>query len=404
MGSIVSFFLVSFAGLLAVLVVVLSTEIFAAVILPRRDNILPSRDQINRRVAVLVPAHDESTGLLKTLADIKGQLRSGNRLLVVADNCSDDTAAVARAAGAEVTERSNPLRVGKGYALAWGLQYLSADPPDIVVMIDADCTLAGDTLDRLTSACAATSRPIQALDLMTASTQSPIDYRVAEFAFRVKNWVRPLGLQALNLPCQLMGTGMAFPWKLMRSVNLESGCAVEDLKLGLDLARAGYPAKFYPLACVTSQFPSSAVGARSQRQRWEHGHLSAITTTIPRIAFESLVRRDLPLFALALDAAVPPLILLGVLLGAAVAISALGVLFGLSHLSLILSAGALSLYLISLLVCWLKFGRDILPPRAILPMVSYVFDKLPLYRQFVARGSASKWTRTDRSTIREDAK
>jgi len=122
------------------------------------------------------------------------------------------------------------------------------------------------------------------------------------------------------------------------------------------------------------------------------------------MAFDSIVRRDLPLFALALDAAVPPLILLGVLLGIATALSALGGSFGLSRLSLVLSAGALSLYLISLLVCWLKFGRDILPPRAILPMMSYVFDKVPLYRQIVARGGASKWTRTDRSTIREDAK
>ena len=53
---------------------------------------------------------------------------------------------------------------------------------------------------------------MQILDLMTAPEDSPINYRVAEFAWRVNNWVRPLGLAALGLPCQLMGTGMAFPW------------------------------------------------------------------------------------------------------------------------------------------------------------------------------------------------
>ena len=100
---------------------------------------------------------------------------------------------------------------------------------------------------------------MQALNLQIAPrTNSPIDFRVAEFAFRVKNWVRPLGLRALNLPCQLMGTGMAFPWAVIRSANLASGLAVEDLKLGLDLARAGHPPLFCPSAAsiASSQRPS----------------------------------------------------------------------------------------------------------------------------------------------------
>ena len=151
--------------------------------------------------------------MLGTLDDIKAQLRSGDRLLVVADNCTDDTAAVAKVAGAEVTERHDLARIGKGYALDWGLQHLSVDPPEIVIVIDADCRLATNTLDQLAMACATTRRPVQALYLMTAPDEPSINYRVAMFAFRVKNWVRPLGLRALNLPCQLMGTGMAFPWE-----------------------------------------------------------------------------------------------------------------------------------------------------------------------------------------------
>ena len=105
------------------------------------------------RVAVLVPAHNESAGLQGTLADIKGQLRSGDRLLVVADNCTDDTAVVARASGAEVTERQEPEKIGKGYALAWGLRQLDVDPPEAVIMVDADCRLAVGTIDQLAMAC-----------------------------------------------------------------------------------------------------------------------------------------------------------------------------------------------------------------------------------------------------------
>ena len=98
-----------------------------------------------------MPAHNESAAIAATLEDIKAQLRAGDRLLVVADNCTDDTAAVARLSGAEVVERQDSERIGKGYALDWGLRHLDKDPPDVVVMIDADCRLAEGAIDRLTA-------------------------------------------------------------------------------------------------------------------------------------------------------------------------------------------------------------------------------------------------------------
>jgi len=167
----------------------------------------------------LIPAHDEAKGILATLNDIKPQLRPTDRLLVVADNCTDDTAAIAASGGAEVTVRSDPSKIGKGYALDWGINYLASNPPDIVIMIDADCRPAERVVDSLASVCEQKQRPVQSLYLMTSSEGSKINHQVAEFAWRVKNWVRPLGLKALGLPCQLMGSGMAFPWTVIRSVR-----------------------------------------------------------------------------------------------------------------------------------------------------------------------------------------
>ena len=161
--------------------------------------------------------------MLDTLDDVKKQLQRGDRLLVVADNCTDDTTAVARAAGVEVTERHDLARIGKGYALEWGIRQLRTDPPETVIIIDADCRLLNDTLNRLASLSAATKQPVQSLYLMSAPDASSIDYKVAMFAFRVKNWVRPLGLRALHLPCQLMGTGMAFPWAVISTADLATG-------------------------------------------------------------------------------------------------------------------------------------------------------------------------------------
>ena len=180
-------------------------------------------------------------------------------------------------------------------------------------MVDADCRLADGAIDRLALTCAATGRPVQALYLMTAPENSQINHQAAEFSWRVKNWLRPLGLHALNLPCQLMGTGMAFPWDVIRPADLGSGQIVEDLKLGLDLTLAGHPPVFCPSARVTSEFASSVKGAGSQRQRWEQGHLEMILKTAPRLLTKAVTRRDLDLLAITLDLAVPPLSLLGML-------------------------------------------------------------------------------------------
>jgi glycosyltransferase involved in cell wall biosynthesis len=186
MVTVISFLLVASAILLAVPVAVLLIEVIAAAMLPRRNRVAPSTEEPHGRLAVLIPAHNESNNLLATLMDIKAQIREGDRLLVVADNCSDDTAAVAAAAGASVVERNEPDKKGKGYALAWGLRHLGANPPDIIIMIDADCRLAASAIDRLAGACAMTDRPVQALYLMISSDDSPINTRVAEFAWRMK--------------------------------------------------------------------------------------------------------------------------------------------------------------------------------------------------------------------------
>ncbi len=177
-------------GLLAVPVTVLCLEIFLGVLGPPFPNI--PRNASRQRVAVLVPAHNESTGIVPTLEDVKAQLRPDDRLLVVADNCSDDTAAVSGSLGAEVVHRYDNERIGKGYALDYGLRHLGGDPPEIVIMIDADCQLEECAIDRLASVCSATGRPAQACYLMTTPDGSQHTNQVAEFAWRVKNWVRPL--------------------------------------------------------------------------------------------------------------------------------------------------------------------------------------------------------------------
>jgi cellulose synthase/poly-beta-1,6-N-acetylglucosamine synthase-like glycosyltransferase len=386
------------AVLLAIPVTLVLVEVVAAAIPRNRSSSTPTAEEaLYGRVAVLVPAHNESAHLLPTLGDIQAQLRSIDRLVVVADNCTDDTAAVAMKAGADVVERSDSSRRGKGYALAHGLDYLSANSPDLVIIIDADCRLADHTIDRLARACAMTHRPVQALDLMVAPAESSINLKVAEFAWRVKNWVRPLGLMRLGLPCQLMGTGMAFPWNLIRSAGLASGSIVEDLKLGHDLALAGHAPVFCPSARVTSVFPMSRAAVETQRLRWEQGHIGLILKSAPRLGWQGIRRADCGLVALALDLAVPPVTLLGILVVTVSVISGLVAILGFSATALWLSAFNLAGLVAGVFLSWFKFGRDVLPPRSVWSIGYYALAKLALYGRIASRKSGAQWIRTDRT-------
>lgn len=392
--SILTLTLLLAALLLAVPVAVFSLQVLAAQPLRRSQPRPPGADTPatgsgRPNIAVLVPAHDEAAGLKFTLEAISAQLGPGDRLLVVADNCSDDTASVARAAGAITIERHDQQRIGKGYALDYGVRHLAATPPPVVVIIDADCLPGAAALERLACRCLQHGRPVQALYLMEAKPGAAMHTVVAQWAWRVKNWLRPLGAARLNLPCQLMGSGMAFPWKTISQAALANAHLVEDLRLGLELARSGQAPLFCPEALVTSQFPENPVGVRSQRMRWEHGHLGMIVRDAPSLLMCAMRDRNWQLLALTLDLCVPPLSLL-ILLVAAVACGTLLAAW-LSDLTLlyVLALPTPLLLAVSVIAAWYRAGTDILPPSKMLHLpahlLAYLIGKLPLYLRFLIR-------------------
>jgi glycosyltransferase involved in cell wall biosynthesis len=156
-----------------------------------------------------------------------------------------------------VVERSNDRQRGKGYALDFGVRHLASAAPDVIIIVDADCQISDGFVERLATCCIDSGRPTQSLNLMRAPAGSGLKVQIAEFAWCVKNRVRPRGWARLGLPCQLMGTGMAFAWRDLPLIDLASGHIVEDLKMGLDFCRSGKPPLFCPDALVTSYFPRS---------------------------------------------------------------------------------------------------------------------------------------------------
>src|SRR5665213_782170 len=168
------------------------------------------------RTVILVPAHDEEGQIEETVRGLLADRPAGARVLVIADNCSDQTAARAVAAGAEAIERHNTSQIGKGHAISFGLRHLDAAPPEIVILVDADCRVSSGGLSTLVRAAARSGRPIQAEYLIGAPRDSSPLVVIGALAILLRNRVRPRGMRRLGLPCHLTGSGMAFPWSVLR--------------------------------------------------------------------------------------------------------------------------------------------------------------------------------------------
>lgn len=381
------------AWLLAILLLIpllwLSLELMAALLLTRHGGI-SSRSA--PPFAVLMPAHDEALGIAAVIASVRAQLRPFDRLVVVADNCTDDTAVLARRAGAFVATRTNPALRGKGFALDFGRDILSDDPPEIVIVLDADCMPKPGALQKLAAAAHQAKAAVQGLFLLTTPDESGPLVGISTFAFRIRNQARQRGLYRMSGVALLQGTGMAFPWSMFRSAPLASANLVEDLQLGLELFLGGERVIFNEDAVFISNASSQAATV-TQRTRWEHGQIMAAASYVPRLAKFVLTRpAALPL---ALDIAVPPLSLLGM----GVISGLLGLLlyaweFGDLMPLLALVAGCL-LFAVSLFGAWTRWGRQLLPLRTLMRLPFYMAWKLPIYVRLLVRPQRS-WLRTSR--------
>ena len=382
----------------ALLTFVWFSEVLAGCFALRKERTSPVAvpGTLSHKTTVLIPAHNEGAGILPTIRDVQAQLGPNDRILVVADNCTDDTAAIVQAAGAEVTVRADPARRGKGYALEFGVRHLRLNPPDVVVIMDADCRLGENALRHLSDSAMASGRPVQSLYLMLAPENAPPGKGVNLFAWRVKNWIRPLGLGLFGLPTQLFGTGMAFPLSLLLDRDLGNSRLAEDSALGIALASAGYPPLFMSEARVHSHFPLSQGGSEQQRQRWEKGHLDNIVDLVPGALAKSLRDRNLGLAALAIDMAVPPLSLLVLVTALCEILGGIAFVLGAPPAALAIPSLSTLLLVLGTALAWTAVGRDVLPLRELLRLPLHAIRKIGSYRKIASGKATSAWIRTDR--------
>lgn len=227
------------------------------------------------RIAVLVPAHNETLLIEETVHAILNQdyPKADFSLTVIADNCNDDTAEKARAAGANVIERhSDP---GKGQALNCALEQLLAESWDAFLIVDADSLLHKQGLVAIRDTMAAGAEVVQ-LRYGIRNPTASIRARSAELGLASFNGIRPAGRTALGMSSSIFGNGFCISRPALEQVPYMAHSIVEDLEYHILLLKAGIKAHFTDAASVSAQMPTGAKDSQPQRVRWERGRIAMI--------------------------------------------------------------------------------------------------------------------------------
>ena len=314
-------------GLVAVLAALNAylLSLLAAAALGRRRNGSPGPAPGQLRFAAIIPSRDEEASIGKLIASLQRLDYPVDRFepIVIADNCSDRTAEVAAAAGATVWVRNGDEPGGKGAALAWALERLAVERPEVdaVTMVDADCTVAPNLLAAIESRLRAGASAVQVVYEVANPRASPAAaLRYASFA--LINLVRPLGKASLGLSSGLFGTGMGFSRELLAHHPWSACSLLEDQEYHLGLVAAGERVAFAPEAWVRSAMPRSLRRSTSQQLRWDAGRSKLIRAWTPHLLAVGVRRRDPAQLHAALEPLVPPQSLL-LAANAAVALAAL---------------------------------------------------------------------------------
>ena len=357
----------------------------------------PAAD-MTTRFDIIVPAHNEASGIAATVASLFAMSYPADRMriLVVADNCTDDTAARAMAAGATVLERRSTTEKGKGYALAFGYEASLRDGvADAVVVVDADSSVSPNLLSAFSARFVSGADAVQA-EYGVRNARDSWRTRLMVIALTMFHTVRSLGRERLGLSCGLRGNGMGFRSSLLRRVPPRAFSIVEDVEYGIALGLAGTRVWYVPEAQVHGDMPASAAASRSQRERWERGRLALIREHVPVLLRAARGRAGRLAVDLAADLLVPPLTTLAALVVAGVVLALFvmqrGFADGLGVVPWLAAAGALAVYVIRGAVL---SGAG---PRVVLDLMwAPIFAVWKLTLMFTPTRRAGEWVRTTRS-------
>jgi 1,2-diacylglycerol 3-beta-glucosyltransferase len=353
---------------------------------------LPERAPATK-FCVLVPAHNEESGVAATVTaalslDYPIELF---RVLVLADNCTDGTAKIAREAGAEVVERHDPENAGKGQAVAWAIaNHFAAD--ESLAICDADSTPAPDYLCWMDRALTVGFGAAQGFNGAANADESGLA-ALAALTSTMKNALHYAGKTAAGLPAPLMN-GLTISAATLAEHPWDAFSLTEDFEMYLHLVAAGYRVRFVPEAKMLSPRARAFAAAASQKARWSGGQSSLAREVAWPLAKRAMRDRSVYKFSAALDVLLPGYAPVTGLL-AAVALAGALVFCGEAHPAVGLALAGLTLMVAQFVVGLSKMRWTPKLALAIALAPFYIGWKIALIVKSAVR-RPDRWQRADR--------
>ncbi len=277
---------------------------------------LPALPRSSRRLRfdIVVPAHNEAAGISNTIANLRqvDWPTECYRIIVVADNCVDATATLARDAGAsEVLERQDDTRRGKGYALSAAFDRSLRDKwADAIAVIDADAEISENLLEAFAARIELGAQAVQVhYGILHASGSWRT--RLLSIAMAAYHVVRSRARERLRVSSGIRGNGWCVTPEVLDRVPYNAFSLTEDLEYGAALGLAGYRVYYAGEAHASQVMPSDSGVAGRQRQRWERGRFQVIRSLSLPLLRAAWQRRSAVCLDLALDLLVLPLSYVG---------------------------------------------------------------------------------------------
>lgn len=378
--------------------VVLACAYLAVLTLLSRRLPAPAPSDRTLRFDILVPAHNEAAVIARTVESLSkvDWPESHRRIIVIADNCSDDTAELAQRAGASVIERHDDSRRGKGYALEYGIAHSAAQGlADAVVVVDADTTVTPNLLSAFAARLEAGAQAAQA----HYGVLNPGDSwrtRLVTIAYGAFHAVRSRARERMKVSCGLRGNGMCLTHDLLRRHRFSIYSMTEDLEYGIVLGLNGIRVHYVDEASADAELVSSGRASRSQRQRWESGRLAVMRNYAVPLLKRGIFGRSALCLELALDLLTLPLGYIALQTLALIALALMASVFFPSALAW----AAVGAVLMAVLLLHVLRGWQLSPlgPRALLDLCFAPFFVVWKLYVLIRDRKNRKWIRTDRES------
>lgn len=232
---------------------------------------------VRQRLCFLVPAHNEQLlvgDCVRSLVAMDRD-RADADVFVVADNCTDDTPAIAAAAGARVLERHDLARRGKPPALEWAMAQLPLAGYDAVVIIDADTIVVPGFASALAAQGALRDIAVQGYFGLSNERDSWLSQLGGLLSTVRYEWQYPHKVRA-GLNCPLTGNGMCLGTGVLARAGWAPDSLTENWELYARYTASGETIGYAPGALLRSQEAKTLAQSSTQRKRWQAGRLGVL--------------------------------------------------------------------------------------------------------------------------------